>query len=58
MSHHNELRDGVAYMDSEALTPTHVSNDPLINPGRTVWIRNASLAGYHLPKNPQGVVVY
>ena len=37
VSCHNKLCDRVADLSIKSLTPTYVSKDPLINPGRAVW---------------------
>ena len=31
---HNEIRDELAYLASQALSPSAVRDEPLINPGR------------------------
>ena len=52
MSCHNKLRDGAEDLDSKALTPIQMHNDPLIHPSCSVKTRRGPLNGTHPPNNP------
>ena len=54
---HNKLRGGFSDLDRKALTYTHVCNDQLIHPGRTLQSEKALQSGSKLPNNPLGVAI-
>ena len=54
---HNELRDVIADLDIKSLTPTHMCNNLLINPGRNVHIWKVLKTKANTSNNPPGMVV-
>ena len=57
-SRHNKLGDRVTDLIRNHLSPTHVHDKPLINPGHAIRIRRATPDGSHLPNNPPVMVAY
>ena len=57
MSCYNNLHESFANLDRKALTPTHVSDDPLTNPGRAVRNGKAFIENSNPPNNLQGTAI-
>ena len=57
MSCYNNLHERFADLDRKALTPTHVSDDPLTNPGRAVRNGKAFIENSNPPNNLQGTAI-